>query len=65
MAGDEMPTVERQDTPTGVSRPFQPAPSGSTRELLARLEQAIAYAREVVYMSEDELADLLDLSKPA
>ena len=63
LAGDEVLTVECQGRPMGVYIPFQSATPDASQKALLRLEQAVAKARDVNHLTEDELADLLDLSK--
>jgi hypothetical protein len=70
LAGDEPLAIERHGKPVGYYLPAPPdgdAPSVSEealRQSLARFEDAVQRILDATGMTREELADLLDLTKP-
>jgi hypothetical protein len=63
--GGEIITVERDGEPIGYYLPLPPRRSPEElQQAIERLERVVQRALEESGMTEDELADLFDVSKP-
>src|SRR5579859_1468522 len=64
LAGGEVLAVERHGRPVGFYIPVAPSPDEETRHAVERLGQVVERILATSGMTEDELADALDLSRP-
>ncbi len=60
----EMITVGRDGEPIGYYIPIRKRDPERTKQALEQLERAVQRALDETGMTEDELADLFDVSKP-
>src|SRR5687768_17491630 len=64
LAGDEALTIERNGEPIGIYIPTAPSSRQRKVEAMARLEAAVQRLLDATGMTEEELGDYFDLSKP-
>lgn len=65
LSGDEVLSVEKHGKPIGFYIPVRTYDAERTQQALKQFNEAVDCLLEESGMTVDELADLLDLSKPA
>lgn len=64
LAGGEVLAVERHGKPIGFYIPLRPGTDDEIRVARERLDRAVEQVRAETGLTEDELADMFDLSRP-